>query len=67
MGTYNAAKAMGLPDYGLIRGSIADLVLFAGTTPAEIICYQRERLAVIKRGRLVAAHGRLVGDDAGVA
>ena len=67
MGTYNAAKAMGLPDYGLTEGSIADLVLFAGTTPAEIICYQRERLAVIKRGRLVAAHGRLVGDDAGVA
>ena len=67
MGTYNAAKAMGLPDYGLTRGSIADLVLFAGTTPAEIICYQRERLAVIKRGKLVAAHGRLVGDDAGVA
>ena len=67
MGTYNAARAMRLPDYGLTRGSIADLVLFAGTTPVEIICYQRERLAVIKRGRLVAAHGRLVGDDEGVA
>ena len=63
MGTYNAARAMRLPDYGLTRGSIADLVLFAGTTPAEIICYQRERLAVIKRGRLVAANGRLVGDE----
>jgi cytosine deaminase len=67
MGTYNAAKAMGLPDYGLTKGSFADLVLFAGKTPAEIICYQRERLAVIKRGKLVAANGRLVGDDAGVA
>ena len=64
MGTYNAAKAMGLQDYGLTKGSIADLVLFAGETPAEVICYQRERLAVIKRGRLVAASGRLVGDDA---
>ncbi len=63
MGTYNAAKAMGLPDYGLTKGSVADLVLFAGKTPAEIICYQRERLAVIKRGKLVAANGRLVGDD----
>ena len=67
MGTYNAAKAMGLPDYGLTKGSVADLVLFAGKTPAEIICYQRERLAVIKRGKLIAANGRLVGDDAGVA
>ena len=67
MGTYNAARAMRLPDYGLTRGSIADLVLFAGTTPVEIICYQRERLAVIKRGKLVATHGHLVGDDAGVA
>ena len=67
MGTYNAAKAMGLPDYGLTKGSFADLVLFAGKTPAEIICYQRERLAVIKRGKLVAANGHLVGDDAGVA
>ena len=67
MATRDAAKAMGLPDYGLTEGSVADLVLFAGKTPAEIICYQRKRLAVIKRGKLVAANGRLVGDDAGVA
>ena len=60
MGTYNAAKAMGLPDYGLTAGSFADLVLFAGNSPADVICYQRERRAVIKRGRVVAAQGRLV-------
>jgi cytosine deaminase len=66
MGTYNAAKAMQLAEYGLSKGSIADLVLFAGRTPAEVICYQRERLAVIKRGSLVAANGRLVADDIGI-
>lgn len=60
MGTYNAAKAMGLRDYGLKKGAVADLVLFAGKTPGEVICYQRERVAVIKRGKLVAAGGRLM-------
>jgi len=60
MGTYNAAEAMGLADYGLRRGAFADLVLFAGDRPTEVICYQRARRAVIKRGRVIAENGNLV-------
>ena len=62
MGTYNGAAAMGLSDYGLTAGSIADVALFAGKTPTEVICYQRPRRAVIKRGKVVAENGRLVAD-----
>jgi cytosine deaminase len=63
MGTYNAAEAMGLTHYGLHQGAFADLVLFAGVTPTDVICYQRARRAVIKRGRVVAENGQLVGHE----
>ena len=57
MGTYNGAKAMGLADYGLVKGKAADLVLFDAPRPVEVICYQARRRAVIKRGRIVARDG----------
>ncbi|MGE4247956.1 MAG: amidohydrolase family protein [Parvibaculaceae bacterium] len=60
MATYNAARAMNLKDYGVARGCVADLVLFDGTSAAEVICYQRGRRAVIKGGRLVARDGELL-------
>lgn len=60
MGTYNGARAMGLSDYGLVKGKAADLVLLDGTSPAEVICYHARRLLVLKRGRIVARDGTLV-------
>jgi cytosine deaminase len=56
MSTYNAAKALRLPYYGLEPGCTADFVILdAPSAPAAIIG-QVEKRFVIKNGRIVATN-----------
>ena len=52
--TVNAAKAMGLEDYGIVVGAKADLVLLQASDPIEAIRLKATRLAVAKAGKVVA-------------
>jgi cytosine/creatinine deaminase len=52
--TVNSAKTMGLQGYGLAKGCFADLVLLQAQSPAEALRLKPVRLAVIKRGRVIA-------------
>ena len=54
MVTYNAAKGMRLPKYGVEVGDYADLVLLDAGSVHETLRLQPDRTAVLKRGRLVA-------------
>ena len=54
MVTYNPAKGMRLGHYGVQVGDYADLVLFDATSIHEVLRLQPDRLAVLKRGRVVA-------------
>ncbi|WP_025773859.1 amidohydrolase family protein [Neomoorella thermoacetica] len=58
MGTYNAAAAMGLQDYGVKVGARADLVLLDATTPAGAIIGQVEKVCVIKGGRVAVRNDK---------
>ena len=52
--TVNAAKVLNLPDYGLTRGSNADLVVLQAADAIEAIRLRAERLFVIRRGKILA-------------
>jgi cytosine deaminase len=52
--TVNAARVMGLPDYGLAVGCHADFVLLQARSPAEALRLRATRLAVIRRGQVIA-------------
>ncbi len=52
--TTNAARVMGLEGYGLAPGARADLVLLQAADPIEAIRLRPARLAVIRRGRVIA-------------
>ena len=52
--TVNAARVMGLPDYGLAVGCRADAVLLQARSPEEAIRLRAARLAVVRGGRVVA-------------
>ncbi len=52
--TVNAAKVMGLSDYGLQVGKVADFVLLQARDPVEAIRLRATRLAVVRRGQVVA-------------
>jgi cytosine/creatinine deaminase len=52
MCTYNAARAMGIEDYGLAVGCRADLVIFDTYDVADILLDIPVRSWVIKRGRV---------------
>jgi cytosine deaminase len=54
MSTYNAAKALRLPSYGLEKGCTADLVVLDAPTPSAAIVGQAEKRYVFKAGRLMA-------------
>ena len=56
--TVNAARAIGLHDYGVAEGCRADLVVLDARTPADAITEQVEKLWVIKGGRVVARNTR---------
>jgi len=57
--TYQGAKTMGIADYGLDVGCIADFVILPGETICEAIVERPADRTVVKRGRIVARHGEL--------
>jgi cytosine deaminase len=52
--TVNAARVLGLADYGLAEGRPADLVLLQARDPVEAIRLRSTRLLVMRRGCVVA-------------
>ena len=56
--SYGGAKVMELPDYGLEEGCAADLVLVEAETVAHAVAAHPPRRLVVKRGLVVARHGR---------
>jgi cytosine deaminase len=54
MVTYNAAKGMRMERYGVKIGDFADLVILDSGGVRDALRLQPDRLAVIKRGRVVA-------------
>ena len=54
MATTNAARVLGLSDYGTAPGCAGDLVILDAHTAAEAIAGRADRRYVIKRGRVVA-------------
>lgn len=54
------AHALGIEGYGLAPGAPADLVVVAASTPAEAVVTHPVRELVLKGGRVVAQHGRIV-------
>ena len=52
--TGNAARVMGLQDYGLTAGCKADFVLLQARDPIEAIRLRATRLKVFKAGKLIA-------------
>jgi len=52
--TVNAAKVLGLADYGIAEGCAGDLVLLQAQDPVEAIRLRATRLVVARRGRVVA-------------
>jgi len=52
--TQNPARVMGLEGYGLDPGCNADMVLLQARDPVEAIRLRATRLAVIRRGRVIA-------------
>ncbi len=52
--TVNAAKAMQLDGYGLKVGCNADMVVLQAADPIEAIRLRARRLAVIRRGKVIA-------------
>jgi cytosine/creatinine deaminase len=52
--TVNAARVLGLQGYGLEPGCHADFVLLQARSPAEAIRLRATRLAVVRRGQVVA-------------
>ncbi len=58
MGTYNPAKAMKLPGYGLTSGCYADMVVLSATSPHEAIVSQAVKEMVFHRGKLIVTNSR---------
>ena len=52
--TVNAARVLGLDDYGLAVGARADFVLLQARDPVEAIRLRASRLTVVRRGQVVA-------------
>ena len=52
--TENPARIMGLENYGLAVGCHGDLVLLQARDPIEAIRLKAARLAVVRRGRIIA-------------
>lgn len=55
MSTYHGAKALGLQNYGLEPGCVADLVVLDAPSPSAAIVGQVEKNYVFKAGRLMAS------------
>src|SRR5579863_3473658 len=52
--TVNAAKVLGLEDYGLEPGCHADFVILEAADPIEALRLRPARLHVVRRGRVIA-------------
>lgn len=52
--TINSAKTLGLQDYGLAKGCNADFVILQARDPLEALRLKANRLAVVKRGKVIA-------------
>lgn len=60
LATHVAAKVLGLKQYGLEVGAPADLVAIPSASVPEAVVDHPTRRLVLKRGRVVAEHGKLV-------
>ena len=58
--TTNAAKVMGLADYGLAVGRNGDLVVLQAADAIEAIRLKARRLHVVRRGKVIAESARAV-------
>jgi len=56
------AAVMGLEDYGLEVGKFADMVILQAADPIEAVRLRPTRLAVIRRGRVIARTPPRVSD-----
>ena len=52
--TVNAARVLGLREYGIAPGCRADFVLLQARDPVEAIRLRATRLAVVRTGRVIA-------------
>lgn len=52
--TINSARTMGLQGYGLEKGCNADLIILQARDPLEALRLKPNRLAVIRRGKVIA-------------
>ena len=60
--TTNSARTMGLQGYGLEKGCNADLVVLQARDPAEALRLKSVKLAVIRRGKVIARTPARVGE-----
>jgi cytosine deaminase len=60
--TVNSAKTMGLEGYGLEKGCHADLIILQASDPVEALRLKPTRLAVIRRGRVIARSAPRIGE-----
>ncbi|OWV87745.1 cytosine deaminase [Rhizobium sp. R635] len=60
--TVNSAKTMGLTGYGLEKGCNADLVILQARDTLEALRLKPNRLAVIRRGKVVARSAPRIGE-----
>ena len=58
--TTNAARVMGLDDYGLEVGRNGDLVVLQAADAIEAIRLKARRLFVVRRGKVIAESARAV-------
>ncbi|MFJ6326026.1 MULTISPECIES: amidohydrolase family protein [unclassified Rhizobium] len=60
--TVNSARTMGLDGYGLEKGCNADLVVLQAVDTLEALRLKPNRLAVIKRGKIIARSAPRIGE-----
>ncbi|QKK34385.1 amidohydrolase family protein (plasmid) [Rhizobium indicum] len=60
--TVNSAKTMGLEGYGLEKGCSADLVILQASDTLEALRLKPNRLAVIRRGKVIARSAPRIGE-----
>ena len=60
--TVNSAKTMGLQGYGLEKGCNADLVVLQAVDTQEALRLKPNRLAVVKRGKVIARSAPRIGE-----
>ncbi|MGR9250846.1 amidohydrolase family protein [Rhizobium leguminosarum] len=60
--TVNSAKTMGLAGYGLEKGCNADLVILQACDTLEALRLKPNRLAVIRRGKVIARSAPRIGE-----